>query len=361
MAVQIAEEMDVSSMEESNSATVHGVFVGAVSPVKVSRNTQRSYFEAKLSDGVKSARVVSFEPKLRNEIEEAGKVRRGVAITRCTVKRPKFGGDDLEIVAGSKSAIVSSPKKFKLSDDATGGSGGDAVNYVVSDDLQTLREHQRIIVVGKVVSCSLPQELKGKTGSKYVKQEVNIADSTAVCRGVAWEQHVSSLEEGLSYKFVNVTVRSFNAHKYLSLGEMCNITKVEDIGEVVDDDVAEEPCSTVVKGDIAVVMNIESYSSCRNCNSKIGDVGKAVVECAKCNSKMKLARCAKASIARVLLEDEKGNERQLTMFSDVLDEVAQRGKEASHCDKIEDQILSAPKLCYTISTKEVITSVCTIE
>ena len=57
--------MDVSTMEEFKSATVHGVFVGAVLPVKLSRNTpQRPYFEAKFSDGVKSTRVVSFEPKL---------------------------------------------------------------------------------------------------------------------------------------------------------------------------------------------------------------------------------------------------------------------------------------------------------
>ena len=38
--------MAVSTMEEFKPATVHGVFVGAVSPVKLSRNTL--YFESKV-------------------------------------------------------------------------------------------------------------------------------------------------------------------------------------------------------------------------------------------------------------------------------------------------------------------------
>ena len=41
--------MAVSIMEEFKPATVHGVFVGAVLPVKLSRNTPlRPYFESKV-------------------------------------------------------------------------------------------------------------------------------------------------------------------------------------------------------------------------------------------------------------------------------------------------------------------------
>ena len=66
-------EMDVSQLvAPSSSATVYGVFVGAVLPVKTSRkNSCVKYFESQLCDGKKIVRVVSFEPKFRNEIEDA--------------------------------------------------------------------------------------------------------------------------------------------------------------------------------------------------------------------------------------------------------------------------------------------------
>ena len=41
------------AMEECISATVHGVFVGAVYTVKISQNA-KFYFEAKFSDGKNS-------------------------------------------------------------------------------------------------------------------------------------------------------------------------------------------------------------------------------------------------------------------------------------------------------------------
>ena len=58
------EEVDVSEVMVCNSATVHGVFIGEVSPVKHSRTkTDVRYFEGKLSDGKKTVWMVSFEQK----------------------------------------------------------------------------------------------------------------------------------------------------------------------------------------------------------------------------------------------------------------------------------------------------------
>lgn len=97
--------MDPSNIEESKSATVHGVLVGGVSPIKSSRkNADRKYFEMKLSDGDKTVRVVLFEPKLKKEVDEAYKNRLEVSIANCSIKRGI--GDSLEILANSKSQIV---------------------------------------------------------------------------------------------------------------------------------------------------------------------------------------------------------------------------------------------------------------
>ena len=72
--------MDLSDLVVSNGAsssgTVHGV-VGEVSPIKTSRKRNDvKYFEGQFSDGKKTVRLVSFEPKLRGQLDEAQKAQR---------------------------------------------------------------------------------------------------------------------------------------------------------------------------------------------------------------------------------------------------------------------------------------------
>ena len=53
-----------------SAVTVHGVVLGTVSPVKTSTlNRGVKYFDGTFSDGKKTLRMVSFEPKLRGQLE----------------------------------------------------------------------------------------------------------------------------------------------------------------------------------------------------------------------------------------------------------------------------------------------------
>ena len=62
----------VISTGASSSGTVHGVLVCEVSPIKTSRKRNDiKYFEGQFSDGKKTVRLVSFEPKLRGQLDEA--------------------------------------------------------------------------------------------------------------------------------------------------------------------------------------------------------------------------------------------------------------------------------------------------
>ena len=82
--------MEISDLVPSGSASVEGVFVGPVSPIKTSRNNAKvKYFEGQLSDGSKTVRFVSFEPKLRSQVEQAREGLRGVSLANCTVKRSR--------------------------------------------------------------------------------------------------------------------------------------------------------------------------------------------------------------------------------------------------------------------------------
>ena len=61
-----------SNLVPSNSANVEGVFIGPISPIKISKkNVQVKYCEGSLIDSLKTVRFVSFEPKLRPQIEQA--------------------------------------------------------------------------------------------------------------------------------------------------------------------------------------------------------------------------------------------------------------------------------------------------
>ena len=63
-------ELDISELFESKGMTVHGIVVGDLSPIKESRNKANvRYFDGQSCDGKKTAWLVSFEPKLREELQ----------------------------------------------------------------------------------------------------------------------------------------------------------------------------------------------------------------------------------------------------------------------------------------------------
>ena len=73
--------MDVSNLVVSTGAlslgTVYGVLVSEVSSIKTSRKRNSvKYFEGQCSDRKKTVRLVTFEPKLRGQLDEAQKAQR---------------------------------------------------------------------------------------------------------------------------------------------------------------------------------------------------------------------------------------------------------------------------------------------
>ena len=178
--------------------------------------------------------------------------------------------------------------------------------------------------MGKVQSISSAEEVKGKAPNftPLRKQDFSFADSTSICRGVLWQQQVGLLQEQNSYKLLNVTVRSFNGAKYISLGEHSEIKHIDDIGDTTDESVfAGSGNLKVITADLVTIISTESYASCRNCNAKVTDCNSAVVICGKCNAKMKSSKCAKKTFARVILEDDKCNEYKVTIFNDIFNQL----------------------------------------
>lgn len=236
-----SKDVEVSRLVPSNSTNVHGVFVGAVSPVKTGKsNSKVKYFEGQLSDGSKTVRFVSFEPNLRRQIEAAQENGSAVQLKNCAVKRNRQ--QDLEVLASTQTKILNSPKKFKIGENVLKEfEEGKCSEMSTLEELNNVAELQGVTVSGKVVSLFPIEEVTMKSSGKVLrKRDLMLADKTAVFRCVAWENHIELLEEDYSYRMSNATVKSFNGGKYLSIGLNCDVGKIEDIGEVIDDELPEE-------------------------------------------------------------------------------------------------------------------------
>ena len=77
------------------------------------------------------------------------------------------------------------------------------------------------------------------------------------------EKDVGCVEVGASYRLEDVTVRLFNGVKYLSVSEKSRIVKVDDVGEVVDEDIDKGSGGMLaVKGEVTGVSKPDEYRSC---------------------------------------------------------------------------------------------------
>ena len=88
-------ELDVSEIQDTHHhATVHGV-VGCLSPMKTSKkDATKKYFNAAISDGKQTLRMVSFDPGLRPQLQkiinEEAEQSSPVALVNCIVKKSCF-------------------------------------------------------------------------------------------------------------------------------------------------------------------------------------------------------------------------------------------------------------------------------
>ena len=93
--------------------------------------------------------------------------------------------DDFEVLAGSRSTVVKSSKRFKV-DKESNTSIYSSQDVHSLENFKDLSENQHVNITGKVQSISQAEQVTVKTTGKiFKKQEFVIANGTAVCRGVA--------------------------------------------------------------------------------------------------------------------------------------------------------------------------------
>ena len=204
-----------------------------VSPKESGRTKGVYYFEAQLSDGKRSTRVVSFDTAHLVAMKKAADEKTVVAVENCIVK-PSTVTWELEVQLHSRSKVISSPRQLSLGEqDAEAGVSKD----VKVMDIARLSLGQAISMKCKVMKVGELSSMNKRDSERQLKkQNVKVADGSGQCRLVLWEEGIDVLEEGRTCLLSDVVVREYNFEKYLSYTSQSMHSLADDLEEVDDGD-----------------------------------------------------------------------------------------------------------------------------
>lgn len=186
--------------------------------------------------------------------------------------------------------------------------------------------NQDVTLICKVVQVDEVVNVKKTGGKELKKRDVVVGDETGSCRLVLWEADVDILEEGKSYKLVDVGVRKYGVDKYLSFMSKSSQKLVEDVGDVSEQSIEcgeTDDFGHVIEGDISAVISENEYLSCKFCRSKAVSEDGVIAECCKCSAMMKVSVCEQMKSAKFVVTDCKDKDREVTLsaFEPVLSRI----------------------------------------
>ena len=243
-----------SGADIAESANINGVLT-SVSP-KMKQGKRAKYFEGKLTDGEKQLRIVGFREGQRSTLAEYQKKNAPVTLLNCELKRDRQS-EELEVLL--KSSWHHRPQKFEISDIAA-----IATSELKLEALGSRNTYDKDCLSAKVLRVQDPEKVSGG----ITKQDITIADVTSAGRLTLWEDDIGRMQKGKSYRLTNV-VCCFQMEKYLSLPkEGAVLAEISDIGEVAEDDLADE-YTTIADAEVVGVVSINSYLACIACKCKV--------------------------------------------------------------------------------------------
>jgi hypothetical protein len=250
------------------------------------------------------------------------------------------------LLSNRSQIIKSSQKKFdEINVDVE---GSETFRAVILDETSIISVNEHVTVSVKVLKVGEKVPVTTKNGKKLDKQECIIADASANCRIVLWETTIGRLVVDKSYQVNNATVRAYQGQSYLSVSEATIITEIDDIDVVeLDEDNFASTEERNLEGEIVGVMFSDEYLSCLACKAKVQEAGgSAVGECSKCHLKVKLSKCPKSLIARVMFDvNDGGFYKQLLLFGNELERVI----ENVNGNDVTEKLLNVPKLKLSVS------------
>ena len=174
-------------------ATVEAAFA-CISPTK----DDTTFFDGELTDGLDVIRLLGFDKSQHKTLTQFQTKGLSVTLKNCVVQQNKFT-KKLEVVLKGYTQIEVSNAKFNLSKVATIGS-----DIITLCQLPERNDYDCVTVRIKVINISNPETV----GKSKTKQEIFIADATAVANLTIWEKDVNKFQMGQCYQLNRFVVRS---------------------------------------------------------------------------------------------------------------------------------------------------------
>ncbi len=213
---RLFEELDTleCAKKTTKAAKIHGVLT-SLSPMKAS-----NYFEGRIADNTKSMRLVGFDTVKQRDLATHHDNNQAVCLENCNIQKSKYS-DEMEVVVTKSTLVGDSPRKYPKVVTPTATSSS-----ITLDQLQGLKNYQRVTVVIKVLRADAKVEVK----PGLFKQDLCVSDATGTARLTVWQDTINTLNVEESYKLDNLMVCSFDNQKYLTPPKSgSTITPHEDI------------------------------------------------------------------------------------------------------------------------------------
>ena len=256
---------------------------------------------------------------------------------RLRVKQNRYGSE-LEVLVRSNSDLHLSPTKFDIAASAMSRDLGGEVSLA---ELTEVSNFQKICVRVKIMAVKESETVR----NALVKQDCIVADASASCKLVLWEEHINCFEEGVSYKLSGLIVRTYNGKKYLSIPKdsSFDFEVIDDVGATEEKGVEEEG---KMKG--VVVIGVKYFDACYSCKGKVvlsGGVG----ECGRCGMMQRAEKCKTAITVKMNIEAD-GYVKCVSAFSPIVEQICEG-------DVSKRALLSCQDFDVVINEKNVIISV----
>ena len=149
-------------------------------------------------------------------------------------------------------------------------------------------------------------------------QDCLVADASASCKLVLWEENINCLEEGVSYKLYGQIVRTHNGKKYLSIPKdsSFDFEVIDDVGATEEKGVEEEG---KIKG--VVVIGVKYFDACYSCKGKVVLSG-GVRECGRCGMMQRAEKYKTAITVKMDIEAD-GYVKCVSAFSPIVEEICE--------------------------------------
>ncbi len=130
---------------------------------------------------------------------------------------------------------------------------------------------------------------------------------------------------GNSYRLEDAVVCSYQGNKYISVPKNgATITKIEDIGDVDEEDLADNTF-TVKDAEVIGVQSLGTYWACVACKSKVTPSTTGISSCSKCGLAQRTDHCKEELSAKLYTSTGNGAEYlTLNIFGNNVRDIAQK-------------------------------------